>query len=181
MSNQEPTAPYVYQPYAAGENFGRLWGVGGPDLFGATIKGLTREQAEAIRAALTPASPSSSPPTASEPLRAWKQKWYPLIAGRVIALANAGETKAHEVWAECAKELAVEESMTAVFDGYCGGEIAIKGTDLPRWGCGKPVSLSDGGAHEIGYRCTGCSNVFHLACALEHFGGAALSSSGGVR
>lgn len=52
----EPDRPYVYQPYGAlthelQKDAGRLWGVGGVSLL-TDIKGLTREEAEAVAKAL---------------------------------------------------------------------------------------------------------------------------------
>lgn len=54
----EPTEPYVYQPYGSVTHLdhneeGRLWGVGGVHML-AIIKGLTKEEANAVRAVLTP-------------------------------------------------------------------------------------------------------------------------------
>ena len=52
----EPDGPYVYQPYGSGTHkdhaaVGRLYGVGGVDWF-ADIRGLTKEEAEAVVHAL---------------------------------------------------------------------------------------------------------------------------------
>jgi hypothetical protein len=56
MSQQEPTGPYVYQPYGAVTHpdrakTGRLYGVAGVD-YAATIQGLTKDEAERIVIAL---------------------------------------------------------------------------------------------------------------------------------
>lgn len=54
MTAQEPVSNYVYQPYPAGLH-GRgdnLYGVNGPDVGIAIIRGLTRVQAQAIADAL---------------------------------------------------------------------------------------------------------------------------------
>ena len=61
MSSQEPTKPYVYQPYGSAthkENAkaGRLYGVGFPYMGidqQPTIRGLTKEEAEAVASLLT--------------------------------------------------------------------------------------------------------------------------------
>ena len=52
MSEQEPTGPYVYQPYGAltdpqHNEAGRLWGVSGVSML-TTIMGLTKDEAEAV-------------------------------------------------------------------------------------------------------------------------------------
>ena len=59
--NVKPKVPYVYQPYGvlsdrAHAEQGRLWGVGLPAPAGifATVKGLTKPEAEAVRDALAP-------------------------------------------------------------------------------------------------------------------------------
>jgi hypothetical protein len=61
MSQQEPTGPYVYQPFGSVTHpkhaaCGRLWGVAGVDLpncgMFARIDGLTKPEAEAVCAAL---------------------------------------------------------------------------------------------------------------------------------
>lgn len=58
MSDAEPVAPYVYQPFGMQNkdhwSSGRIYGVGHPNWM-VTIKGLTKEEAEAVRAALAPA------------------------------------------------------------------------------------------------------------------------------
>ena len=56
MSQQEPTGPYVYQPYGSVTHpdrakTGRLYGVGGVD-YAATISGLTKDEAQRVVAAL---------------------------------------------------------------------------------------------------------------------------------
>ena len=61
MSSQEPTSPYVYQPFGMQDNrrwaVKRLWGVAGvglPDEADlVVIKGLTKMEAEAVKAALS--------------------------------------------------------------------------------------------------------------------------------
>lgn len=56
MSAVEPDKPYVYQPYGSvshpdRDEIGRLWGVGGVSLY-TEIKGLTKNEAKAVRDAL---------------------------------------------------------------------------------------------------------------------------------
>ena len=56
MSDYEPDKPYVYQPLGSVSHpeaalVGRLYGVSGISLF-ATIKGLTKAEAEVVRDAL---------------------------------------------------------------------------------------------------------------------------------
>jgi len=55
MSDHAPDGPYVYQPYGVQDvahwKQGRLWGVGSVDRL-ATIKGLTKEEANAVLEAL---------------------------------------------------------------------------------------------------------------------------------
>ena len=57
MSNYEPLRPYVYQPYGFVDKdedrvaLERLFGVAGVDVL-ATIKGLTRDEADAVCVAL---------------------------------------------------------------------------------------------------------------------------------
>ena len=55
MSEQEPTKPYIYQPFGVTQQngTGRLWGIGGihrpfDPAVEVTVKGLTREEAESI-------------------------------------------------------------------------------------------------------------------------------------
>lgn len=61
MSSQEPTAPYVYQPLGSATHkgnakVGRLYGVGFPYMGideQPIIRGLTKDEAEAVAALLT--------------------------------------------------------------------------------------------------------------------------------
>lgn len=52
MSSEEPTEPYVYQPFGLQDEArvaaGRLWGVGGVGSM-TTITGLTKHEAELVR------------------------------------------------------------------------------------------------------------------------------------
>lgn len=78
MSEQEPRGPYVYQPYGSVTDppyakAGRLWGVGGVNLL-ATIKGLTKNEAERIVACLT-----AQPAPAREPSEAAIEAAYRLL------------------------------------------------------------------------------------------------------
>jgi hypothetical protein len=64
MSSAEPTGPYVFQPYGTVTHpdhaaWGRLYGVGGvgPLMAPAMIRGLTREEAEAVREVLARLGP----------------------------------------------------------------------------------------------------------------------------
>jgi hypothetical protein len=61
MSSQEPHNWYVYQPFPPGTPRGmRIYGVGAPSIraIEVTIQGLTRDEAEAVCAALREESPS---------------------------------------------------------------------------------------------------------------------------
>jgi len=56
-------------------------------------------------------------------LRGVLEKHYPLIAGRVIALQQLGETKAESVWSQCAKDFhpALAESQPSPTPDKAGG------------------------------------------------------------
>lgn len=57
MSEQAPDGPYIYQPFGSVSHpehnkAGRLWAIGGLHHL-ATVKGLTKEEAQRVLAALT--------------------------------------------------------------------------------------------------------------------------------
>lgn len=64
MSQQEPSKPYVYQPFGSVTHkshaaAGRLWGVGGLSIL-ATVQGLTKDEARAVATVLAADAPAPS-------------------------------------------------------------------------------------------------------------------------